>query len=205
TFVINWPLWKDGGMNISDDEHTIKMYLQSSGQRSLEIEEGLKLFDQILSQSRTQTLLLVGRPNRVQRFLGLSEEQLCSSSINLSSYFGKGRRAEMKGLSIEQCLEWDLKEHISQLLKIPRNKLDLEENLSDFGFDSISLTEFAKLLTNYYGMEITPAVFFGYSTISKLTQYFLIEHSEVVQEFYHVDNVKEKVIPDVPKKSVLSK
>ncbi|PEU20472.1 hypothetical protein CN526_28270, partial [Bacillus wiedmannii] len=31
------------------------------------------------------------------------------------------------------------------------------------------------------------------------------EHSEVVQEFYHVDNVKEKVIPDVPKKSVLSK
>ncbi|EJQ38403.1 hypothetical protein IEE_05053, partial [Bacillus cereus BAG5X1-1] len=203
TFVINWPLWKDGGMNISDDEHTTKMYLQSSGQRSLETEEGLKLFDQILGQNRIQNLVLVGQTSRMMEFLG-SLITKSSTSVN-SNHFGKGKRAEMKGLNIEQCLEWDLKEHISQLLKIPRNRLDLEENLSDFGFDSISLAEFAKLLTNYYGIDIKPALFFDYSTIRKLIQFFYQEHSEVVQEFYHVDNVKEKVIPDVPKKSVLSK
>ena len=50
----------------------------------------------------------------------------------------------MKGLSLEQCVEWDLKEHTSRLLKIPRDKLDLDMNLADFGFDSISLGEFAK-------------------------------------------------------------
>jgi len=39
--VINWPLWKEGGIGIGDDENT-QMYLKSSGQRSLETEEGLK-------------------------------------------------------------------------------------------------------------------------------------------------------------------
>ncbi|PEU18233.1 hypothetical protein CN526_30430, partial [Bacillus wiedmannii] len=178
TFVINWPLWKEGGMNISDDEYTTKMYLQSSGQRSLETEEGLKLFDQILDQNRIQNLVLVGQTSRMMEFLG-SLITKSSTSVN-SNHFGKGKRAEMKGLNIEQCLEWDLKEHISQLLKIPRNRLDLEENLSDFGFDSISLAEFAKLLTNYYGIDIKPALFFDYSTIRKLIQFFYQEHSEVV-------------------------
>ena len=93
----------------------------------------------------------------------------------------------MKGLSLEQCLEWDLKEQISQLLKIPRDKIDRDENLADFGFDSFSLTQLAIQLIKHYGIEITPALFFGYSTLEKLTQYFLAEHQETIQEFYRED------------------
>ena len=74
-FVINWPLWKDGGMGFKDEEKT-KMYLKSSGQRFLETEEGLDVFDRILSQTSTQHLILVGQPGRVHRFLGLTQDQL---------------------------------------------------------------------------------------------------------------------------------
>ena len=66
-FVINWPLWKDGGMGFKDEEKT-KMYLKSSGQRFLETEAGLDVFDRILSQTSTQHLILVGQPGRVHRF-----------------------------------------------------------------------------------------------------------------------------------------
>jgi len=142
TIVINWPLWRDGGMGFGEDENT-KMYLKSSGQRFLEAEEGLSLFERLLAQNKTQHLVLVGQRSKAQRFLGLVQDQSSPSISIISNSLVRGRRAEMKGLRLEQCLEWDLKEHISKLLKIPRDKLDPETNLADFGFDSISLTEFA--------------------------------------------------------------
>jgi acyl transferase domain-containing protein/NAD(P)-dependent dehydrogenase (short-subunit alcohol dehydrogenase family)/acyl carrier protein len=190
--VINWPLWRDGGMGVKDDE-TTKMYLKSSGQRFLEAEEGVAVFDRILSQGNAQYLVLVGQRSRVHRFLGLVKDQAASLSPIISGLTGKGRRAEMKGLSLAECLEWDLKEHTSKLLKISRDKLDAEDNLADFGFDSISLAEFATLLTSHYGIEITPALFFQYSTLAKLTQYFLTGHQETIREFYRED-VLEKAV-----------
>ena len=195
--VINWPAWREGSMDSIDDESS-KMYLKSSGQRFLEAEEGAALFDCLLAQNKTQHLVLVGQLSRVHRFLGLIQDSGSNpviSSGRPSASSGKGRREEMKGWSLEQCMEWDLKEHIGKLLKIPRNRLDLEENLADFGFDSISLAEFAALLTNHYNIEITPALFFGHSTIKKLIRYFLEEHQEAIREFYQdQDNVPDQVL-----------
>ncbi|WP_039806957.1 acyl carrier protein, partial [Pelosinus sp. HCF1] len=96
----------------------------------------------------------------------------------------------------EQCIEWDLKEQASQLLKIPRDKLEQDENLADFGFDSISLAQFAGILTNHYSIEFTPSLFFGYSTLEKLKKYFLIKHQETMKEYYQesaAEDVSEKV------------
>ncbi|AOY76263.1 thioester reductase domain-containing protein [Clostridium formicaceticum] len=191
TFSINWPLWKDGGMGFGNNENS-KMYLKSSGQRFLEAEEGMNMFERILSQNNIQHLILVGQPSRVHRFLGLIEKQSILLNSNISNSSGKGRPAKMKGLSLKKCLERDLKEHVSNLLKISQNNLDRETNLADFGFDSISLTEFSILLTNYYGIEITPALFFGYPTLEKLTQYFLTEHQEIIQVFYAEYAVEKK-------------
>ncbi|MGD8400282.1 MAG: SDR family NAD(P)-dependent oxidoreductase, partial [Bacillota bacterium] len=181
--AINWPLWRDGGMGFAEAE-TAKMYLKSSGQRYLEAEEGTLMFDRILAQDQTQCLVLAGQPGRVRRFLGLDGEPCPALAPAALGALGKGRRVEMKGLSLAQCVEWDLKEQISNLLKISREQLDIEENLADFGFDSISLAEFANALTNHYGIEITPALFFGYATIQKLTQYFLTQHQATLREFY---------------------
>jgi len=201
TFVINWPLWKDGGMAIGEQENT-EMYLKTSGQRFLEVEEGVNMLEKILTQSNTQYLVMVGKRSRIYRFLGVEAEQALAVTATVASVktriAGKGRRTEMKGLSIKQCVEWDLKDEISQLLKIPRDKLDLAENLADFGFDSISLAELAKALTNHYGIEISPAVFFGHSTIDKLTHYLMTEHQATIDKIYLEEVVEEIVMPSVP-------
>ena len=68
--AINWPLWRGVGMGAGDAEH-IRMMLKSSGQRHLEAEEGLALFDRILAQDGLHPLVLAGQPSRVHRFLGL--------------------------------------------------------------------------------------------------------------------------------------
>ena len=162
-----------------------------------------------LTQTNVQQLVLVGQPGRVHRFLGLVKKEpaaavaVISGAIVDTSGKGRGRRPELKGLTLEQCLEWDLKEQISRLLKISRDKLDRDENLADFGFDSISLAQLANILTGYYGIEITPALFFGYATIEKLAQYFVTGHREAVAEFYRGDqgvneSVAEVSQPPVP-------
>ncbi|ASB65454.1 Polyketide synthase PksL [Bacillus velezensis] len=66
-FVINWPLWKNGGMAVGGEE-TTGMYLKSSGQRLLETDEGIELFERIISQDNTQCLVIAGERSRAERF-----------------------------------------------------------------------------------------------------------------------------------------
>lgn len=191
--AINWPLWKDGGMGMGDEENT-KMYLKSSGQGILEAKEGLNAFEQIVGQHNPQNILFIGQPSRVHRFLGLIKDQPVIEVVDISTASGdlpgkaKGRRPEMQGLTVEQCVEWDLKQLIYRLLKIPRDKIEKDANLADFGFNSINLTQFAILLIKHYRIdEITPTLFFKHSTLKKLIQYFLTEHQETIQDFYQED------------------
>lgn len=183
TVVINWPVWREGSMLVDDDENA-RMYLKASGQRFLESEEGLELFERFLAQSHTQHLVLVGQSGRVRRFLGLSSEHAERSTSPHSNSSKDRRRPEMSGLTVSQCLEWDLKGMMSELLQIDPIKLDRATNLADFGFDSLSLAKFASMLTDRLGIEVTPTLFYGHSTLSKLTQYYLSGHAEAMQELY---------------------
>jgi len=214
--AIHWPLWEDGGMGFRGDDQAERLYLKSSGQRALRTREGLEIFEQILGHDGPHYLILAGQSERIQRFLA-SKRPLPASWFphpgplpegegpkdrpekrrggrgneeeSQRGEAGKGRRAEMKGLTVAQCVAWDLAELTGQLLRIPRHRLDPEANLADFGFDSISLTEFAAVLTRHFasaglGVEITPALLFGYPTLGMLADYFMEKHGEAMRQFY---------------------
>ncbi len=195
--AINWPLWRDGGMSLEDEQ--TEMYLKSSGQRYLEAQEGIEIFERILGQERGQWLVLAGRQDRVLRFLGLSSEPASAKPLPAATARSGGnqRPVAWKGLSLAQCLEWDLKEQISKLLKIPREKITREENLAEFGFDSIYLAKFASVLTEHLGIQVSPAVFFGHSSLDKLVHYFLAEYPEAIRAFYPEEVSDPSPIPAV--------
>ncbi len=183
--VIHWPLWKAGGMGFDSDD-SARIYLKSSGQRFLETKEALALFDCLLSKKGGQQLVLAGEPSRIKRFLGLSKDgpQVSAGRVMEATASSKGRRTGMEDFTIKECLEHDLKDHIGNLLAIASDQLDTDVNLAEFGFDSISLTEFGARLTDFYSIEVTPAIFFEYNTIEKLVEYFIENHREVVSGFY---------------------
>ncbi|MCY8787193.1 SDR family NAD(P)-dependent oxidoreductase [Bacillus inaquosorum] len=208
TFVINWPVWKDGGMKIGDEE-TTDMYLKSSGQRFLEADEGIRMFEHILSQQDAQHLVIAGQPSRVSRFLGMTEP-IQEPAIQAPA--AQEKRGEIKTLSIEKRLEHDLKEHIHALLKISKDKLNLNKNWADFGFDSIYLAKFSNVLSKHFNIEVPPALFFGYSTLQELIRFFLTDHKELIEAFYRDDaseaqkpseaDAPVSVEPETNKKSV---
>ena len=87
-------------------------------------------------------------------------------------------------MSVAQCVSFELTGHVSALLKLPRDRLDAEENLADFGLDFIGLAELARRLTQHFSVEISPSVFFSHPTLAQLTQYFVKAHAAAVEALY---------------------
>ena len=60
---------------------------------------------------------------------------------------------------------------VSDLMKIPPAELDSDADLSEYGFDSISITSLANALNDELGLDITPSIFFEHSTLGSLTDF----------------------------------
>lgn len=120
-----------------------------------------------------------------------SQEKI--SEIQVKS--GKGRRPEMKGFTIKQCVIWELKHIISSILKIQEDKIDVTDSLESFGFDSINLVELAISVNDTYGLELTPDIFFSYPSIESFSGYLLEKETGLMNTFYmaEVNKVKNPV------------
>lgn len=185
TVVVNWPLWRDGGMGLGRDDN--EKYLQSSGQRYLETEEGIAVLEKILTQPHTQQLVMAGQKSAVYRFLRLDWTQTSKTLPDEPGNTGTtiSNPVESQGMAdISPLLEQDLKELISKLYRLPVEKLDRDEHLTEYGFDSINLFEFAGKMVGFFGVDITPSSLLGHFTIGKIVEYLLTDHQEAVEDFY---------------------
>ncbi|WP_415822575.1 SDR family NAD(P)-dependent oxidoreductase, partial [Bordetella tumbae] len=71
-------------------------------------------------------------------------------------------------------------------LKMARERLERDAPLSEFGFDSITLTSFGNVLNQRYGLTLSPTVFFEAPTIAALTAYLVREHGDVLAPAFAV-------------------
>ncbi|WP_438018417.1 SDR family NAD(P)-dependent oxidoreductase [Sorangium sp. So ce315] len=182
-----WPLWADGGMRFGDGEAT-QLYLKSSGQEALRAADGVEVFEQVLARywggGPNHAVVLSGRKSRVHRMLGLTPPAGESERPEPAAPRPDQRRPELVGLTLEDCVLWDVREISSEMLAVPRERLDAGVNLTEFGFDSIRLADFATRLSRKYGVEITPAVFFSHNNLSKLAEHLVSAHGEALRAVY---------------------
>ncbi len=92
------------------------------------------------------------------------------------------------------------KQVVKTLSKITRSdKIDPNVNLSQFGMDSIAMTEFSMELDEYYGIELTPAVLFEHGTLNSFVDYLIEKYSaELLAKHKNVIS-KENLIREKPK------
>ncbi|RCJ16570.1 hypothetical protein A6S26_33175 [Nostoc sp. ATCC 43529] len=69
---------------------------------------------------------------------------------------------------------------MTQTLSLRREDIDLEENLGDYGFDSISLTQFAHQISERFEIDFRATLFFEYSTIRSISEYLVGFHEKAV-------------------------
>lgn len=186
-YAIQWPAWREGGMG-AGEEQKLAMYLKASGQRMLETEEGIALLDRLLVREGGQPLIAAGG-RATQEFKGgyaKEEKREAVPSVPLLTTDGHAPEAD---LNLEEAVEANLKKDIGRILRIAEEELDAEVNLSEFGFDSITLAELAASLSSRYGIEASPTIFYTHTTIRKLGRYLIREHSDAITKHYRVADV----------------
>ncbi|HTH50223.1 MAG TPA: SDR family oxidoreductase, partial [Candidatus Limnocylindria bacterium] len=171
TTALLWPLWREGGMGFGEQTDA---YLKSTGQQFLETAAGLDVFERCGGGDGVSPIVLVGEPDRITRTLAAAHRR---SEASLPHPAPQPAVARVSGSeSLEQQVARDLREQAGALLKISSSELDSRTNFADFGFDSISLEQWSRVLSRQYGLSVMPGDFFAHPTLEKLTRHLLQEH-----------------------------
>ncbi|MGL4204177.1 MAG: SDR family NAD(P)-dependent oxidoreductase, partial [Enterobacter roggenkampii] len=173
--VMNWTYWTEGGIRFASD--ALLAWFEDSGQRGLTSQEGLEEFEHLLAEGRCQRMVLAGRPDLTEKLITHAQGKLLSPTA------GKTQACVDAG-RLQEKLENEIKTHIQSLLKIPSHKQDVEIGFLSFGFNSLTFISFASLLSARFGVEVTPAIFYGYSSIRKLAGYLLETYGDTLAQFY---------------------
>jgi len=76
-----------------------------------------------------------------------------------------------------------LKETLSALIKVDKDKFDPAANFEEFGLDSILITQLNRILSEQLG-EIPATLFFTYKNLDSLVQYFVDNHEARLQKIF---------------------
>lgn len=180
--AIGWPMWKEGNMGIANEAGR-KMYLATSGLSELETKEGIELWLQMLCKAdKTEQLVFAGDSQSMDRIAERADV------LGRKKEFEKaGNKTEMekKVNSIHES-KWNiinsLRAMASELLDIPANRIDQQNNLNEYGFDSLSLVDYAKAIHERYQIPFTPSLFYSYATLENIADYLVAEYGKAVCE-----------------------
>jgi len=97
-----------------------------------------------------------------------------------------------------QKVQDDLLNTVSAILKIGKEAINVNENMSDYGFNSISLTDFAERLNDKYNLDLMPDVLYEYPTIDSFAKYLCKDHGNIFINYYKdlLESVDTKIQED---------
>ncbi len=170
TIAINWPLWKNGGIGVikEEEEHLWNVF----GMKALESERGISIFDKILSQKLLslpdQLIAIEGEQYKIEKHLSVLSDEHYSDQGNVMN-------------------ETFIKEKICRIISnagIASRDIDNEENLTDYGIDSVGISKITTEINEIFSLDVDPTLFFDLNTVSLISKYLwknyeglLIRHS----------------------------
>lgn len=86
--------------------------------------------------------------------------------------------------NINHSLINNLKIIISSELKIPIKKIDINQDLSIYGMDSITITRIIHHINQFYGINISPEMLIDMENINDITQYLIRQYGKTIEEYY---------------------
>ena len=189
---IAWPLWRDGGMSMpAAMEQKLFDY---TGMRPLESEAGWQCLCEVVAQGIDKAVVFSGDTERLTQMLGSA---LLAPKAEMETAQTRVSEVSTAGLS-EQIQHW-MRSEVARLLKMSLEDVDVDSEFSEFGFDSISLTEFGEELSRDGALELSPTAFFEYPTITSFAAYLAQAHSDVFIKRFGVKTPQPEVAQDVAK------
>ncbi|MCY7765553.1 non-ribosomal peptide synthetase [Bacillus inaquosorum] len=180
TISFNWPLWEEGGMQVGAEDE--KRMLKTMGMVPMQTDSALNAFYQGIASDKPQVFVMEGQLQKMKQKL-LSAETTSKR---------KGQKNADQAHGQTQKLEASLIEMVGAILKVNSEDIDVNTELSEYGFDSVTFTVFTNKINEAYQLELTPTIFFEYGSIQSLTEYLIDEHEATfVQEIEKSEGQEE--------------
>ncbi|PIS99320.1 hypothetical protein TSA1_37435, partial [Bradyrhizobium nitroreducens] len=190
TLSVNWPLWAAGGMQV--EASSKERMRRLTGMVPLETAAGIQALTAALRLGVSQTAVFFGQASRIrQRLMGPTEpaqaeltqvepslEPVTERSLSAAPATPviRSEQTTSEASELQEKVLAALLRIASEVLKINRNGIQVDDELSKYGFDSIMLTGFGDALSQKYDLAISPVVFFEYPTLQGLAGYLVRDH-----------------------------
>jgi len=171
TLSINWPLWKDGGMQVG--EETQKYLERQWGLLPLPAAEGIAAFETLLSSNTDQGIVTYGPGEKIFiRDQPTTRDQATTPDQAIAPHHATGsHRSAIEAILTEIC---------SSLLKLDKEHLDTNTHFSAYGIDSIKMMKILNMLESRFKIAIEPSAIASYPTIALLAEYLETEKTMVL-------------------------
>ncbi|WP_342422455.1 SDR family NAD(P)-dependent oxidoreductase [Paenibacillus sp. FSL E2-0178] len=174
---INWPLWKEGGMQV--EEQTLLFFRNTVGLKPLETAAGLGYFEAILNGNVSQILPLQANRKKISSILGL-EAAVSGTAITGE---GAGHPVNLAADLLEQTQQ-AITGVISRLMKLDEAVIHPDQDLGEYGMSSITFTDAAGAVNDTFQVRMTPAVFFEYPTVRALSAHLAESYPDELVEYF---------------------
>ena len=206
---INWPLWRDGGMQVNDSaERWLK---EQWGMTPLDTRTGLDALHWGFRSDTSNIGLVSGEPVRLMEQLDIAggppenasahsleiepviqiasqEPETQRNSQDSGAHFTNSDSANKPsstgGSSFVPALKDDLIAIVCELLKMQSADVELSAEMSTYGFDSVTFTEFTNVINSSLNLDLTPIIFFEQETLEELVDYLLEDFSSELTKHY---------------------
>jgi polyketide synthase PksN len=178
---INWPLWKDGGMQV--DQETEKLF-RTMGIQTLKTSMGIQALEDALKSDLNQMIIFCGEQKKIRKFLNVNDEA--------DSKTEKENLERVEQTSYVEQIQQQLINIVCEILRLKKKDIYLEKELSDYGFNSLTLVDLANKINDFYKTELNPSILYEYSTIALLSSYMNQEFQADLAAYYEVSQVEEE-------------
>ena len=168
---VNWPLWRQGGMQV--DARTEKLLAKTQGITPLLTESGLDAFALGLTFPFPGFVVAEGEPEKLRATLG-----------TLTADPNRPGEGEIDLDVLRELIEEEIATMVSKILHVEMQDVHLDAEMNEFGFDSVTLTEFSNEVNDAYNLGINPAIFFEHTSLRSFSGYLVNDHAASFHELY---------------------
>ncbi|WP_371657295.1 SDR family NAD(P)-dependent oxidoreductase [Streptomyces sp. NBC_00280] len=191
---IAWPLWRDGGMTA--DEASAALLERRQGSAALPAQAGLAAFETALGLPGGPVLVALGDPETVQAALTPSAppSALPTARPDEPDPGHRVRTGAEPGPDPRSVAEGLLREILAAETRLDAATIDPQAPLERYGIDSLLIVKLNSAVEERFG-ESSKTLFFEYTTLADLADYFADHHAERLRELSGAARPAPEAVP----------
>ncbi|MEU3039543.1 SDR family NAD(P)-dependent oxidoreductase [Streptomyces diastaticus] len=172
TVSIGWPLWAEGGVTV--DEATEKILVRRWGMEPMSTANGLRALEVALT-CRKPCLTVVQTVRDPDEASGGGGGR---GRTDAEDRTGGEEPPPASPDAPPADVERLLRTAAADFLMVGPDDVDMDAQLLELGFDSITLTELIVLVNETYGLDLLPTVLFECADLASFTTYLQEHHAD---------------------------